>query len=456
MGQQVRDFLEMEGPRVIKNRFLSPQNNKDSERHTICSNGMDLPRHLLNLLLFYLEHATTTQLETFIQEIAAIRGTERGKVSICCYALFNSEVEEIEKFMKLLSDKLGDDAVEQLVLHKNDVVFFACDYQFQYEKKVPAMYAHLPKKKRDDIQHKLLSATSDSGHMEEQLKKWKGQSMKWVKHYLGIDDRGVATDLPDGFNVLSLHFIENFDNVQLRQFIELIVSVKIIFTSEGNHRRYSIWADYVDKACAVEDDVINEQRNCQAIGKLFKCITQKLDKNIVQEKLLLHDDDLVIDRTVSTCNFHMFGVMLHQLNVWDQQRIFDDTFVRLEFVERICNKNYEMNKLKGFVDFILEVKEIDDGHCTRPYSIWSDFTNKACKEIRIEKVLYFFDFIQKKLGDDQMKRLMNHDVNGKSQRVILRIQQKISVNEKLYSDNYPMLTEYLMNDEDNKIPATYI
>ena len=289
MKQQVRDALEKEGPRVIKERILS------ADRRNILDVYPNLTKdtHLLNLLLFYLKHATTPQLKTFVQDIAAIRNLKKEQqMSIFgptqpSYDSFN----RIGKFMKLLSDKLGDDAVEQMILHmSNDgKVFFARNYLWD-EKQVDAIYAHLPKNKRAEIRHKLFSAVNKTGQIEELLKleRKTDQSAKWVRQYLNIDHRGVAMNILDGFNVLSLYFVEKFNDVKLLEFIELITSVKIILSSKGNRRRYSIWTDYVDKvkACAAQGYDIDGQRSCQACQKFIEFLSQKLSKDVKQKLCL--------------------------------------------------------------------------------------------------------------------------------------------------------------------------
>ena len=472
--QQIRSFFEKKGLELIQEKILSQKNKIAFDMYGYTRGlveGEDRQHLILNFLMFYLKHAINDQLETFVQDITAIR--ELRKISIFSKIISGKtigysqeKIEKIKEFMKLLSDKLGEDAVEQVVLHKaDDGKFVFASECFWYEEEVTAMYAHLPKKKRDNIRHQLLTAVRDTVQIEKWIKEEEvgeiDQSTKGVEHCLGMDVRGVATNLPEGFNVLSLYFIEKFDKVQLWQVIELIVSVKTILTLEGNRRRYSIWVDYIDKVCAAQDDVIDGQRSCQAIQKLFEIVSQKFGKNIVKEKLLFHGGRRVIDRAASNGDFQILGVMLNYLDVSLQTNIFDVTFTRLEVVQGMRKKNYDTNKLTSFVDFILDVKEIDDKH-SFPYSIWSDFIGGTCFR-DIGKVLYFLDLVKKELGDEQLKRLMNHDVNGNYGRVILEILFKLSPEysgeywpyvKPWYLDKYPMLAEYLLSEEHHQIPAT--
>ena len=87
--------------------------------------------------------------------------------------------------MKLLSNKLGDDAVEEVILH------VAVSFNYLWNREVDVMknmYVHLPKKKREDIRHKLLTATSDQinelvilkGRREDQLTRWASTIEEWL------------------------------------------------------------------------------------------------------------------------------------------------------------------------------------------------------------------------------------------------------------------------------------
>ena len=80
----------------------------------------------------------------------------------------------------------------------------------------------------------MFTAVTKTGQIEELLKfeRKTDQSEKWVRQYLKIDHRGVVTNILDGFNVLSLYFVEKFNDVQFLEFIELITSVKIILYSK--------------------------------------------------------------------------------------------------------------------------------------------------------------------------------------------------------------------------------
>ena len=104
---------------------------------------------------------------------------------------------------------------------------------------------------------------------------------------------------------------------------------------------------------ADDDNVTEEQRSCQAIGKLFKCVLFKLGKKIAHEKILLHDDGLVIDRALTTCNSHIFRSIFIHLDFWYKQSIFDDSFAKLEIVQGMWNRR---NAFLKFLNAFLKLK----------------------------------------------------------------------------------------------------
>ena len=55
---------------------------------------------------------------------------------------------------------------------------------------------------------------------------------EWISRYLEIDGRGVAINLPGGFNALSFYFLEYFDESQLRSSKLLCRLRKSIFPKE--------------------------------------------------------------------------------------------------------------------------------------------------------------------------------------------------------------------------------
>ena len=125
----------------------------------------------------------------------------------------------------------------------------------------------------------------------------------------------------------------------------------------------------------------------------------------MQQMLLLYDDNRVIDCAAFACNLPLLRTMFNHLEAGNRIKILKDTFTKLEVIQGMENKNdaeFRMklflgvdvhgvannlpdgffllvnfyigkiytSELTGFVDFILDVKGIDDdGERTRPYSI---------------------------------------------------------------------------------------
>ena len=111
------------------------------------------------------------------------------------------------------------------------------------------------------------------------------------------------------------------------------------------------------------------------------------------------------------------------------------------------------SELTGFVDFILDVKGIDDDgdERTRSYSIWNDFVEEECED-RTDEVLYILYNMKVKLGDDQLKRLMNHGVNRSCKRAILQALLKGKPKNEVqeYLNKFPMLADYLTSETDQR------
>ena len=86
----------------------------------------------------------------------------------------------------------------------------------------------------------------------------------------------------------------------------------------------------------------------------------------------------------------------------------------------------------------------ENSHC--PYSIWNDFIDKACRSGRLENVVYFLGRVKKELGNEQLKRLTNHDVNNGSSPAFLHIRIKMIRGTYGFTlqdakREYPMLAE---------------
>ena len=123
----------------------------------------------------FLRHAASHQ---FVKDITEIREIEGKWDSLCSHAFRAAREDDVRDFFKLLSAKLGDAAVEQVVLHKDDKgdICFSRNY-LTLERKVSIMYAHLPREKRYEIQQKLL-ATFINNHDQLKHRKLLEKSLK--------------------------------------------------------------------------------------------------------------------------------------------------------------------------------------------------------------------------------------------------------------------------------------
>ena len=88
------------------------------------------------------------------------------------------------------------------------------------------------------------------------------------------------------------------------------MSVTEINFPEGT-RLYSIWADYVDKACCTDSLTESAPDSHQAIFKFLECVSKKLDRNVVKNELLYHNNGggKVIARAASTGNLQILQAM---------------------------------------------------------------------------------------------------------------------------------------------------
>ena len=68
---------------------------------------------------------------------------------------------------------------------------------------------------------------------------------KLSQRFLGINDQGVATDLPDGFILFSTVILPKFNKYELSVFVNLILSPFVEYTSDAT-RSSCIWNDFID------------------------------------------------------------------------------------------------------------------------------------------------------------------------------------------------------------------
>ena len=322
---------------------------------------------LVNVLLFYLNHGSKDQLSKFVKEITRARnyGKEKRNVlsqtfyyegnAILCN--FNEEkINNLNEFCGCLLVKLGEVALKDVVLHDDGNQYYnlvlASRWLLDRKRIPPPIYTSLSKETRDDILHGLFTNRSALinllGSMDDK------NLTEWTKHLLGIDSWGMATNLMDGFYVLSVYWINQMKEVQVQNLIKFIVSVKCSASA-----RSSIWSDFIDKACACADSV-KFSKNLYALRK-FLDVSKKVGVNI--NDLMLHNvgNGEVLSRVLTSGNVQIYGMMLTRLNQRDQQLVsVDKLFTTSGIIEKMLK-----NKGSQFwIRYYLGMKEpsnADDG-----------------------------------------------------------------------------------------------
>lgn len=167
-----------------------------------------------------------------------------------------------------------------------------------------------------------------------------------MKRHLVIDPLGIATNLPDGFNVLALYFLENFNRDQLKQFVKFIASINRNYKL----RRYSIWIDYINKACFGD-----ERSSHKALGKFMECVTKELGESAAKKLMLAYDDvnDDVITSAAMSGYIEMVEAMLIHSSDEVRYEIRDYVFTRKGVVEKLI-------RMKGSDFWTKHFLEIDD------------------------------------------------------------------------------------------------
>ena len=144
---------------------------------------------------------------------AQVDDTEGKKHSLWSIFAKNATDEKMDAFLRRISELFGTSVVKDLVLYEETIVK-------ANEKMVDVMLDRLAIEDRDEVCSRVFTTDSVQNRLVD-----KGPDYV-IKRYLGIDYRGMASNLPDGFNVLALYFIEQFDKDQLTQFAKFISSVQ--------------------------------------------------------------------------------------------------------------------------------------------------------------------------------------------------------------------------------------
>jgi hypothetical protein len=133
--EDIQQIMEINAPRLINEAFLNPQTHFKIFDSFNCYNR-------LNTLIFFLSYSNDTQLQQFVQNITSfdliipivMHIQDEKKCSIwtellthACHDRNTADIAKMDKFMKCLSEKLGSNAVKELVLHNDGerpVIFY--------------------------------------------------------------------------------------------------------------------------------------------------------------------------------------------------------------------------------------------------------------------------------------------------------------------------------------------
>ena len=215
---------------------------------------------------------------------------------------------------------------------------------------VDVMLDRLASEDRDEVCSRVFTTDSVQNRLVD-----KGPDYV-IKRYLGIDYRGIASNLPDGFNVLALYFIEQFDKDQLKQFVKFISSVN----KNYRRNRCSIWVDYINKAC--NEDGRNSHK---ALEKFMKCVSDKLGKTATKKLVLAYDDisgDVITSAASSGC-MDLVDAMLAHMTKEDRYEIRDNVFTTEGLVSKLVRTRGSHYWIKHFLALDKErvARNVPDG-----------------------------------------------------------------------------------------------
>jgi hypothetical protein len=162
--EDIQQIMEINAPRLINEAFLNPQTHFKIFDSFNCYNR-------LNTLIFFLSYSNDTQLQQFVQNITSfdliipivMHIQDEKKCSIwtellthACHDRNTADIAKMDKFMKCLSEKLGSNAVKELVLHNDGerpVIFYPV--MRGEEKLMEKMLKYLTVKDRKKVQRQV-------------------------------------------------------------------------------------------------------------------------------------------------------------------------------------------------------------------------------------------------------------------------------------------------------------
>jgi hypothetical protein len=209
--------------------------------------------------------------------------------------------EKVDKFLKCVLEKLGQSAVEKLVVeHDDGQVITQVLTQYADDKLVNALLRHLSKERREEMERKLVL-----------------DAPKTITNLMDTNQDDCPFYLK---NILHLQYVIKYaDSVVLQKLVEIITQpYKSHPDSDGT---ITVWSSYL---LYEEDDLRPEN-----VDKFLLCVSNKLGKNKVKELVLhsSHSDDArqsVISSAASYGEKDLVEALLAHLTEEDRQEIQRD------------------------------------------------------------------------------------------------------------------------------------
>lgn len=400
------------GQRVVESASHVMKEALNSVEHKLTSF-----RDFSLILIFVINHANSNQLSKFFQDIVSLHQTEGEKLRSSIWGHFiqeNHNEENVDKFMKCVSEKLGDTFVKDLVIHNDDhgAVLFRAELKGKI-RLVDFLLCHLSKEGRDEVDQYLAKHGPDL--IQDIFFSPTPSYWEMLDNYSGI-------------NIL-IFFVSYGNSVQLAAFMKVLTSV--IF--EINEKKCSIW-NHLPDLCLTKQDEIH---------RLFQCISEKLGENILKD-LVLSDNGLVVVRLALLWK-HKHYVLEGLLDCFSEEnktevgkhlaehlpKIFHETLVDLGPLHKLRWLNIlhlveymDSSQLLKFIDVATSVYNLLGKQC----SIFRNFFNHNRNYYlprRLELINRFMECVSKKLeliDEKAVKKLVYHDEGDGV--VILRAAEK--------------------------------
>nr|CAH0106811.1 unnamed protein product [Daphnia galeata] len=264
---KIKKFVRKNGPEIINEIFFYSRFSDFSQQAL---------RYWVNILSFYDDRTRKPQFEKLVQTLLLLR-TEYGQLGVQ-YSFWsryldsydNTKVEMVDKFLKLVSEKLSKRAVRKVVLHKDGLGIVLLGAELQENKKlVNVMLSHLSDQDRDCV-YLLVIENSPFN------------SRGWPLLRLG--------------------------------------TLLLLRTEYGQLEvQYSFWSKYLDTK---NDEEFEDDNKVEMVDQFLKLVSEKLGKEIVKE-VVLHEDSKgkVIFGAELQENKQLVNVMLSHLSDQDRDHV---------------------------------------------------------------------------------------------------------------------------------------